>query len=223
MIALSIYGGGRNLDPVREVWNGGQKGCYYRRSGVMIERAAAFAEKAHRGVFRKGTNVPYITHPMETAVIVSAFTDDEELIAAALLHDVIEDAGISREELGQVFGRRVASLVQNESEDKSRSWRERKANTLKRLNDAPWETKILTLGDKLSNIRCTARDYMILGEDIWQRFNEKDKNRHAWYYWGISHRLRELEDHLYFKEYEMLCCSVFGRDRSLTEEDVFPD
>ena len=97
----------------------------------MIERAAAFAEKAHRGVFRKGTNVPYITHPMETAVIVSAFTDDEELIAAALLHDVIEDAGISREELEQVFGRRVASLVQNESEDKSCSWRERKANTLK--------------------------------------------------------------------------------------------
>ena len=44
----------------------------------MIGEAAAFADKAHKGAFRKGTKIPYITHPMETAVIVSAFTDDEE-------------------------------------------------------------------------------------------------------------------------------------------------
>lgn len=50
----------------------------------MIGEAAAFADKAHKGAFRKGTKIPYITHPMETAVIVSAFTDDEEIIAAAL-------------------------------------------------------------------------------------------------------------------------------------------
>ena len=49
----------------------------------MIGEAAAFADKAHKGAFRKGTMIPYITHPMETAVIVSAFTDDEEIIAAA--------------------------------------------------------------------------------------------------------------------------------------------
>ena len=67
----------------------------------MIGEAAVFAERAHRGVFRKGTDIPYITHPMEAAVIVSAFTDDEEMIAAALLHDVMEDAGVTREELEQ--------------------------------------------------------------------------------------------------------------------------
>ena len=46
----------------------------------MIGEAAAFADKAHKGAFRKGTKIPYITHPMETAVIVSAFTDDEEIM-----------------------------------------------------------------------------------------------------------------------------------------------
>ena len=55
----------------------------------MIEEAAAFAERVHRGTFRKGTTIPYIVHPMETAVIVSGFTDEEEMIAAALLHDVV--------------------------------------------------------------------------------------------------------------------------------------
>ena len=95
----------------------------------MIKEAAEFADRAHQGVFRKGTEIPYITHPMETAAIVTAFTDEPEMIAAALLHDVIEDAGVTREELEEKFGPRVAFLVDGESEDKSKSWVERKGAT----------------------------------------------------------------------------------------------
>ena len=157
----------------------------------MIGEAAAFADKAHKGAFRKGTKIPYITHPMETAVIVSAFTDDEEIIAAALLHDVMEDAGVTREELEDTFGSRVADLVVDESEDKSRSWQERKTRTVRHL--------------------CTASR---------QRFNEKDKRKHARYYWGIAHALKELEDHLYFKEYVMLCRAVFGEDVISSNKDM---
>ena len=102
----------------------------------MIGEAAVFAERAHRGVFRKGTDIPYITHPMEAAVIVSAFTDDEEMIAAALLHDVMEDAGVTREELEQAFGPRVAWLVMDESEDKRKTWQERKGYTVRHLMTA---------------------------------------------------------------------------------------
>lgn len=178
----------------------------------MIGEAAAFAERAHHGAFRKGTKIPYITHPMETAVIVSAFTDDEEMIAAALLHDVMEDAGVTRDELETSFGARVADLVMEESEDKGRTWQERKTCTVRHLHTASWEIKILALGDKLSNMRCTARDYLVMGDAIWQRFNETDKRKHAWYYWGIAHALKELNDHLYYKEYVMLCRAVFGED-----------
>ncbi len=113
---------------------------------AMIEEAAAFAEKAHRGVYRKGTKIPYITHPMETAVIVSAFTDDPEIIAAALLHDVVEDSGVSGEELEAVFGPRVMELVMLESEDKSRTWQERKSCTVRHLCTAPREVKIIAWG-----------------------------------------------------------------------------
>lgn len=184
----------------------------------MIEEAAAFAEKAHHGTFRKGTEIPYITHPLETAVIVSAFTDDEEMIAAALLHDVMEDAGITRKELEDAFGSRVAGLVVDESEDKSHTWQERKSYTVKHLCTASRDIKILALGDKLSNMRCTARDYLVMGDAIWQRFNETDKRKHAWYYWGIAHALKELEEHLYYKEYVMLCRRVFGED--VTAPDI---
>ena len=96
----------------------------------------------------------------------------------------MEDAGVTREELEDAFGSRVADLVVDESEDKSRSWQERKTRTVRHLCTASWEIKILALGDKLSNMRCTARDYLVVGDAIWQRFNEKDKRKHARYYWG---------------------------------------
>lgn len=186
----------------------------------MVGEAATFAGKAHKGVFRKGTDIPYITHPLEAAVIVSAFTDDEEMIAAALLHDVVEDAGVTKGELEQKFGLRVAGLVMDESEDKKKTWQERKGYTVRHLCTASREIKILALGDKLSNMRCTARDYLIVGDAIWQRFNEKDKKKQAWYYWGIAHALKELEEHIYYQEYVLLCKEVFGADIYLPGDKV---
>lgn len=176
----------------------------------MIEEAAAFAERVHRGAFRKGTTIPYIVHPMETAVIVSGFTDEEEMIAAALLHDVVEDAGVTGEELEQRFGRRVKELVLAESEDKSKCWEQRKAFTLSHLANSSRDVKILALGDKLSNMRSTARDYMVIGDAVWERFNVKEKSMHAWYYCGIAKALEELSTHFYYDEYVLLCRKVFG-------------
>ncbi|MEG0370509.1 MAG: HD domain-containing protein [Hungatella sp.] len=177
----------------------------------MIKEALLFATKAHEGVMRKGTtNIPYITHPVETAVIVSLMTDEEEMIAAALLHDVMEDAGVTWEELERLFGKRVADLVLAESEDKSGSWQERKGTTIEHLQDADRDIKILTLGDKLSNMRSTAKDYLVMGDQIWQKFNEKDKAKHAWYYGRVAAALKELEGSPCYQEYLLLYNQVFG-------------
>ena len=97
----------------------------------MIQKAAVFAAKAHEGMMRKGSRIPYIYHPMEVALIVAQMTDDPEVIAAAYLHDVLEDTSVTPEELEQNFGSRVLSFVMAESEDKSRTWRERKASPFK--------------------------------------------------------------------------------------------
>ena len=176
----------------------------------MIKKAAEFAKRAHDGVYRKGTQIPYITHPMETAAIVTAFTDEPEMIAAALLHDVIEDAGVTKEELEEKFGSRVAFLVESESEDKSRSWMERKGTTVEHLKSATRDEKILALADKLSNIRSTVRDYLVLGDEVWQRFNQKDKEMQGWYYKGVAEALKEFKGHIYYEEYLMLCKKIFG-------------
>lgn len=176
----------------------------------MVEKAVEFAVKCHEGTYRKGTRIPYIVHPLETAVIVSLMTADQELICAALLHDVIEDAGVTKLQLEKEFGSRVAQLVMEETEDKTKSWKERKAATLEHLEHASMEIKILVLADKLSNLRTTARDYLLMGDAIWQRFNEKDKSQHAWYYLGIARLLSDLEKSGAYQEYKALCESVFG-------------
>ena len=92
-------------------------------------------------------------------MIVSGFTDDPEMIAAALLHDVVEDTGVTEEEIKERFGSRVACLVANETEDKTKCWRERKGATIQHLKSAPREIKILALG--ISSAICAVRQRII--------------------------------------------------------------
>ena len=87
----------------------------------MIREAADFATEAHKGMVRKGGGIPYIYHPMEVALLSSQMTEDEEVIAAAYLHDVLEDTSVTAEELKARFGDRVLALVLAETEDKSRT------------------------------------------------------------------------------------------------------
>ena len=165
----------------------------------MIDRAAKFAEQAHKGAHRKGTRIPYIVHPLETALIASMLTNDEEILAAALLHDTIEDTGVTYEDLKQEFGTRVADLVAAESEDKSKTWIERKGHTLEHLKTASQAEKILTMAD-----------YLLVGEELWQRFNMKDREKQAWYYTSMIDLLKDLNETPEYQEYVRLCGKVFG-------------
>ena len=167
----------------------------------MIQKAAVFAAKAHEGMMRKGSKIPYIYHPMEVALIVAQMTDDPEVIASAYLHDVLEDTSVTPEELERTFGGRILSLVQEESEDKERTWRERKASTIEHLKQASREVKLLTLGDKLSNMRSTARDYMVIGDE--------NRESHRWYLAGILDGLQDLKDLAAFQELERLYQLVY--------------
>ncbi len=152
----------------------------------MVNRAVEFATKAHEGQFRKGTRRPYIVHPVEVGDIVAGMTKDEEVISAAILHDTIEDcAGITEAVLAEKFSKRVADMVAQESEDKSKTWLERKQATIDYLKSAPREVQMIGLADKLSNMRDIDRDYPVYGEDLWNRFRMKDKRTIGWYYQGV--------------------------------------
>lgn len=183
----------------------------------IFEDAVCFAVRAHSGAIRKGSNTPYILHPMETAAIVATMTDDREVLAAAVLHDVLEDTAVTAEDLRAAFGERVTGLVRAESEDKRHgtpaadTWLLRKRETVAALlAETRPAVKMIALGDKLSNLRATARDYALLGEPFWKRFNEKDKAKHAWYYRAVGDALTELAYYPAWQEYHRLAETVFG-------------
>ena len=183
--------------------------------GELLDRAVVFATEAHKEQFRKGTQIPYILHPLEAAAIVGTMATDEEVIAAAVLHDVVEDTDVTIDQVITHFGARVGQLVAQENEDKREdlpaeaTWKVRKQETLEHLKTAPMEVKMITLGDKLSNMRAIYRDYQSLGDDLWLRFNQKDKAEHYWYYSGIAECIRQLWDHPVYKEYCELIYKVF--------------
>ena len=155
----------------------------------LFEKAVCFAVKAHGDTKRRNESVPYIVHPLETAVIAASMSDDVELLAAAVLHDTVEDTSVEMKDILDNFGPRVAMLVASETEDKMRqrppeeTWRARKEESLDVLDNADdIAVKMLWLGDKLSNMRAMATNYREQGEQVWQRFNQKDPAKHAWYY-----------------------------------------
>ncbi|MDO4474411.1 MAG: HD domain-containing protein [Eubacteriales bacterium] len=179
----------------------------------MINKAIEFATKAHRGQYRKGTKRPYIVHPIEVGDIVTSLTTDEEVICAAYLHDTIEDCeGVTEEVLAREFSPRVASLVAQESEDKTKTWIERKNHTVCHLREADKDVQKIALADKLSNMRDIDRDYPVYGEELWNRFRMKDKEKIAWYYKGVRTALEEtLSDTHAFREYCRLIERNFGK------------
>lgn len=180
---------------------------------MSIDKAIEFATKAHEGQFRKGTKRPYIVHPIEVCDIVASMTEDEEIISAAVLHDTVEDCeGITAEILEQEFGKRVAEIVAQESEDKSKTWQERKGATIEHLKTAPIEVKMIALADKLSNIRDINRDYPVNGEELWNRFKMKNKEKIAWYYRGIRDSLYDTFAGVpAYEEYCQLVEKNFGK------------
>ena len=184
----------------------------------LVSEAIAFAVKAHDGMRRKKSEAPYILHPMEAAVIVGTMTDDQNLIAAAALHDVVEDANITIDEIEEKFGKRVRELVESENEDKradlppESTWRIRKEESLAVLkNTEDIGVLMVWLGDKLANMRAIYRDFKAEGVSMWQRFNQKDPDEQAWYYRSIVKLTERLSDTSAWLEYKALTELVFGK------------
>ena len=182
----------------------------------LLDRAILFAVRAHAGTERRGKGFPYIVHPMEAMEIVATMTSDQALLAAAVLHDTVEDTEVTIEQLRAEFGERIAALVADESDElpegvsEEDSWHDRKQAAIDRLAKASHDAKTVALGDKLSNMRAIARDYAELGDALWNRFHTHDPKDHAWHYRGLADALRELEDTFAFQEFERLINQVFS-------------
>ena len=183
----------------------------------LLDRAIVFAVKAHHNSERRGKGFPYIVHPMEAVEIVATITPDQELLAAAALHDTIEDTDVTMEQIRAEFGDRIANLVQAESDrivegvSEEESWRDRKQAAIDQLAAASHDAKIVAMGDKLSNMRAIWRDYQVKGDELWKICHVTDKSLHEWHYRGLAASLSELSDTFAYKEFVRLIDEVFEK------------
>ena len=150
-----------------------------------------FAEKAHRGRVRKGTDAPYALHPVAVATLLAATGAPEEVIVAAYLHDVVEDEDVTIGEIAERFGSRVAELVAAVTERKEaadgtrRTWRERKDETIAHLAGADAEVLLLKGADVCANITDVVLDHAVIGDAVWDRFRAGPELQ-VWYYGSVA-------------------------------------
>jgi len=155
-----------------------------------IQKAINFAAEKHAGQKRKGIELPYIVHPYSVAIILSNYTDSEDIVVAGLLHDVLEDVkDCSEKEMIENFGERVTRIVKEVSEDKDPNisenskdtWPERKDKYLANLENDSQEALLVCAADKIHNLRSIIDAYAILGNKLWDSFNASKEQKIEYY------------------------------------------
>jgi (p)ppGpp synthase/HD superfamily hydrolase len=152
----------------------------------LIDRAIGFAARAHETQKRKIGGVPYIAHPVGVAMILARMDCEPAVVAAGLLHDVIEDTSVTLEDIEEAFGLEVATIVSGctEPQKKRGNWEQRKHTMIQSLRNAPLPVKLVMAADKYHNLSHTLSTKRQHGNKVWRHFG-RGKGRQAWYYRGV--------------------------------------
>lgn len=176
-----------------------------------IDEAIEFAAQAHRQQHRKGTDIPYISHPFGVAMILQQADCPEPVIIAGLLHDTLEDTETTEEEIRERFGEEVLELVRGASEpDKSASWEERKRHTLEFVKTASLPQRQVICADKLHNLRSIRRDYEKMGDAVWSKF-KRGYNEQKWYYTSLAEALGHASEFALLETFREEVEAFFGK------------
>lgn len=174
--------------------------------------AIIFAFNAHREQPRKGTDIPYIVHPLSVAQILMRWGCSLNLVIAGILHDTVEDTDVSLEDIEKNFGTKIRKIVEDLTEpSKSLPWELRKQHTLDRLKTLDEGTLLVALADKLDNIKSIEKDIKTV--DVWRRFNSP-KEKQEWYYRSLVEvfleRFKDSQHREKVFEFKSVVERVFG-------------
>ncbi len=153
-----------------------------------LEQAIRVAAKAHREQTRKGTGVPYITHPFSVMCIAQTVTNDEDTLIACLFHDILEDVPdkYPEQQMRLEFGDNVVSIVKAVTKnDQIDDWHERCKAYLQQLSEVKSKNAIIVAcADKIHNLMTTLADYEVQGDEIWKIFST-GKEAQLWWYESV--------------------------------------
>lgn len=173
-------------------------------TSTHIKKALYFAAEKHDGQYRKGGNVPYITHPVLVAFKVSKYINDEEIIAGAILHDVLEDCrDVTFKILQKEFGDRVAHIVDEVSapDNTYATWKEKKEAYISKIKNVSDDALNIVAADKMMNMQAYFDALKTRGDEIKQYF-KGTPNEYRWYYGEIGNILTyRLKNHSITQDY----------------------
>lgn len=168
-----------------------------------IQKAIIRAVVLHDGQKRKGDGLPYIIHPYSVVFILANYIDNENIIAAGLLHDTLEDVSDYREEdLKKEFGEKVLKIVKEVSEEKTAdysrekkkaTWQMRKEKYLSHLKKSSFEAMMVCAADKIDNLQSMMEAHEEQGDKLWEKFNAS-KDKKLWFYGEVLRILKERLD-----------------------------
>lgn len=188
-----------------------------------VNLALKVASKAHRDQTRKGTDIPYIAHPVAVAMIISKYTTDENTVVAGILHDILEDVKptvYSETDMRNDFGDEIVKIVKDVSEDKTagepeKPWIERKKGYLAHLDGVEDERSlIVSIADKIHNLTDILEEYERVGDSIWQKFNAS-KDDELWFY---SEFLKIVEKKQIPEQIKIDLASLVNRLKGLVQQ-----
>jgi len=167
---------------------------------TLYERALASAAAAHKTQVRKHDNSPYIVHPVMVAQLLQQYGFSETVIAAGLVHDVLEDSSVTKEELRSVLGDEVVAIVTAVSEDKELPWEERKERYIQSVvasNEPVWAVSV---ADKIHNAESLIAHHTVVGPAVWQVFN-RGKEKKIWFEQSLYAELSKVWQHPLLERY----------------------
>lgn len=146
----------------------------------LVERALRLAVKAHTGQVRKSDGSPYIVHPVMCGFMLKEHHFSDDVVAAALVHDVVEDCGVTLDTLHMELGETVADIVATVSEDTSLAWEERKVAYIERVRIGSEGAKAVSLADKIHNMESLLEALKAQGPSLWEKFN-RGRDKKLWF------------------------------------------
>lgn len=149
------------------------------------EHAKEHAIKVHKNQIRKSNGKTMVYHPLAVGELLEQFGYDDEVVSAGYLHDTVEDTSTTIEDIEELFGHRISSLVFNASEpDKSLSWEERKNHTMNVVKSSPIDDIAVVLADKIHNIEDLTNELQIQGLSVFNSF-KRGVDKQLWYFEGV--------------------------------------
>ena len=182
------------------------------RKKDKIEYAIYYATKAHKNQRRKIEDIDMIFHPYTVGMILQRHGCDENIVAAGILHDVVEDIPHTFEDIEEEFGKEIRDYVYDSSEpDKSLEWEDRKKHTIEHIKKAPLGSKLIVACDKISNLEDMEDSIKEYGEEKAWSALKRNKDKQKWYYTSVYESCINGVDseHPIFKRYKRVLESLF--------------